>query len=633
MPFVGIGVGIGRQRFAQGGIFAAYAARVAADGGVTEAGACVNAVSGISLNSSLLLVPSGYKSGVVYSEIPTDGDGDLTFTRASSATRVNSDGLIESPRTNLVLYSEEFDNAYWTKFNTTVTANTTTSPDGTTNAETFTINSGGQAEVSKSLTTVTGTSYVFSCFGKKGSGTTDLNSFRVLGAGVINTVTINWDTGVISQTGSGATSENFGNGWYRIIIPFVANSTTTTVQLVTYQIYPSSVFSYRWGAQLEVGSTATAYIPTTNSARTTFAGITQDGTSASNVPRLDYSQGSCPALLLEPQRTNLVLYSEQFDNAAWSKDNVTVTANTATSPDGTQNADTIDDSSASFGSISQLFVSLTNATYTFSVFVKAVSTATDVRLDLYTAVGDQFFVVFNSATGAYVTGNGGVYASTAFNNGWFRFTLTATGSGNTNVRVYPSAQSAASTGAVYVWGAQLEVGSYSTSYIPTTSATVTRLADACSKTSISSLIGQTEGVVYVEYDQKLINQGITRRIFALSDGTTSNRITAYINSTNGIDFYVRNSGGDLFLDQASSPIGNTTGVHKIAAAYKNGDYAVYLDGVQIISGAGTAGTIPACSRFDLGSQIGSNDLYEPMMQSLLFPTRLTNTQLAELTTL
>jgi hypothetical protein len=177
------------------------------------------------------------------------------------------------------------------------------------------------------------------------------------------------------------------------------------------------------------------------------------------------------------------------------------------------------------------------------------------------------------------------------------------------------------------------MGAYATSYIKTTSATVTRLGDACFKTGISSLIGQTEGVVYVEYDQKLINQGITRRIFALSDGTTSNRITAYINSTNGIDFYVRNSGGDLFLDQASSPIGNTTGVHKIAAAYKNGDYAVYLDGVQIISGAGTAGTIPACSRFDLGSQIGSNDLYEPMMQSLLFPTRLTNTQLAELTTL
>jgi hypothetical protein len=136
----------------------------------------------------------------------------------------------------------------------------------------------------------------------------------------------------------------------------------------------------------------------------------------------------------------------------------------------------------------------------------------------------------------------------------------------------------------------------------------------------------------VEYNQSLIGQSATRRIFALSDGTTSNRITAYVSSSNGIDFYVRNSGGDLFLGTAASPIGNTKGVHKIAAAYKNGDYAVYLDGVQIISGAGTAGTLPTCSRFDLGNQLGSNDLYEPMMQALLFKTRLTNADLAALTT-
>ena len=117
----------------------------------------------------------------------------------------------------------------------------------------------------------------------------------------------------------------------------------------------------------------------------------------------------------------------------------------------------------------------------------------------------------------------------------------------------------------------------------------------------------------------------------MNDGTTSNRITAYISAANKIDFYVRNSGGDLFYDNSTSPIGNEKGVHKIACAYKDEDYAVYMDGALIISGTGTAGTIPACSRFDLGNQIGANDLYEPINQAILFPTRLTNDQLEELT--
>ena len=98
--FVGIGVGIGRQHFASG-IFSAYAARVAADGGVTEAGACVDAVSDLLKTASLLLVPSGYKSGKVYSQIPTNGNGDLTFTRASTAVRTNSTGLLESMATGV----------------------------------------------------------------------------------------------------------------------------------------------------------------------------------------------------------------------------------------------------------------------------------------------------------------------------------------------------------------------------------------------------------------------------------------------------------------------------------------------------------------------------------------------------
>jgi hypothetical protein len=136
--FVGIGVGIGRQRFASG-IFSAYASRVAADGGVTEAGACVDAVSTLLQTASLLLVPSGYKSGKAYSEIPTNGNGDLTWTRASTANRTNSSGdielmatgvprlsymygscpalLLEPQRTNVVLHSGDLSQSSWSKTN------------------------------------------------------------------------------------------------------------------------------------------------------------------------------------------------------------------------------------------------------------------------------------------------------------------------------------------------------------------------------------------------------------------------------------------------------------------------------------------------------------------------------------
>jgi len=355
---------------------------------------------------------------------------------------------------------------------------------------------------------------------------------------------------------------------------------------------------------------------------------------STGVPRLDYSSGGCPSLLLEPQRTNSFTYSESFANYY---------SNRATKTDlGTP-------SIFSSGSIARFTATSGNSffgKYTFTLTAGSVYTLSaffDITEGIYAGISDgSNYRIFNISTGSVVGSGVGTLTinctSTQIGtSNYYRvaFTFTATLSASHYFIIGTSSGTNSTTNETVAAGyfQREDSASYPTSYIPTTSASVTRVADAASKTGISSLIGQSEGTVFVEYDQNLISQSATRRIFALNDGTTSNRITAYINSANGIDFYVRNSGGDLFYAQASAPIGNTKGLHKIAAVYKDGDYAVYFDGSLIISGAGTAGTIPACSRFDLGNQLGISDLYEPIKQAILFKTRLSNTDLASLTTL
>ena len=166
MTRIGIGLGIGRQRFA-GGFADSYSSRVLADGGTIEALTCVANASTLLQQASLLFIPSGYKAGLAYSALPNNGNGDLTWTRNSTANRTNSSGVIESvganiprlsymygscpsallepQRTNLILRSEEFDNSYWTKVALSVTANNTTAPDGANTADLIIENSASTA--------------------------------------------------------------------------------------------------------------------------------------------------------------------------------------------------------------------------------------------------------------------------------------------------------------------------------------------------------------------------------------------------------------------------------------------------------------------------------------------------------
>ena len=356
---------------------------------------------------------------------------------------------------------------------------------------------------------------------------------------------------------------------------------------------------------------------------------------ASNVPRLDYTNSTCPKLLLEPQRTNLVLYSEAF-NAVWTLNGITVTPDATTSPTGVASADKLIATAGAGAKYAFQILAVTNAVaYTTSTYFKAAEyTFAFMRLG---GVDGNPYVIYNLATQAVVATSGLTSSTiTSVGNGWYRVTVTAT---QTSIVLAPVVMVIPSTGYTlsgdnlpqftgngtsggFVWGAQSEQGSYATSFIPTEGTAVTRVADAASKTGISSLIGQTEGTIFADLNLDTRAQ-FTYFTITPNLTLTSNYIGFLIGSTS-IAFEVV-TGSAL---QSSITLSNSaTGRFKIAASYKNNDFAFYINGVQV--GTGASGTVPACS------EIGFYEFAQvPSLkynQALLFKTRLTNAQLAELT--
>jgi hypothetical protein len=306
--FVGIGVGIGRQRFAGGGggFADSYSARVLADGGTIEALSCVASASALLQTASLLLIPSGYKAGVAYSALPNNGNGDLTWSRNSTANRTQSDGtigsvganvprlsymygscpslLLEPQRTNLALRSEDFTNTTWIKIASTITSDTTTAPDGSNTADTlFGDGTNSTHEIEQNISVTSGLSYTYSIYAKKNT-----NNFLqiVAPSGRFGTnVFANYDlnNGVLGSVGTSgnASIQSIGNGWYRCILTGTAIATgsaaTYIINLITsstsprYESNTLDTSVYLWGAQLEQGAYATTYIPTTTATATRLA--------------------------------------------------------------------------------------------------------------------------------------------------------------------------------------------------------------------------------------------------------------------------------------------------------------------------------------------------------------------------
>jgi hypothetical protein len=169
------------------------------------------------------------------------------------------------------------------------------------------------------------------------------------------------------------------------------------------------------------------------------------------------------------------------------------------------------------------------------------------------------------------------------------------------------------------------MGSYATSYISTTSSSATRVADVCSKTGISSLIGQTEGVIFADVNVNITGDASNFAGIAINDGTSSNVISFGYYQEGRIQA-VSFVSGSLVVNINLPIFGLTSGSHKFALAYKLNDYVFYVDGVQV--GSDTSASVPATSVFLLSDLVGADISYN---QAVLFPTRLTNAELAQLT--
>jgi hypothetical protein len=335
-------------------------------------------------------------------------------------------------------------------------------------------------------------------------------------------------------------------------------------------------------------------------------------------------------LLLEPQRTNIFQYSEQVDNAYWDKvGSVTVTANNAVSPDGYQNADLVTAAAASVR-IQRGFTGLTAGTRTLSCFAKA-GTASGISINTYDGIVDKG-ASFNLSTGVVTGTSAGVTATiTNYGSGWYRITHSYASAGTSySCQFYFDA-----VGTYQVYGFQFEdSASYATSYIPTLGASVTRVADLCNKTSVSSLIGQTEGTIFAEVSFDDIGASGASSYIYITDGSFANSVIVGREpaSPNSKFFFYIQANSVAILNNTTNNI--TSGVVKMAVAYKSGDWAAYLNGNLVASGSTTFTFNASMNRFAIGTNDGAQTIVGSSAraaQVLLFKTRLTNAQLAELT--
>jgi len=551
----------------------------------------------------------------------------VTFTRASSGTYVDSEGVIRTAVTNLLLRSEEFDNASWTppSIAASVTANADIAPNGTTTADLIAGVSAAADQIYQTVTVANTTAYTLSYFIKS----VDTTSTRI---GIFSPpstwlayVDITWTAGV-PTTGAtlgsptNITYTNYGNGWYRC-------SLTVTTATTSYQIHfhPDRTNNQKsallWGAQLEESSTVGEYIPTTS--------------TINSAPRFDHNPttGESLGLLVEESRTNLLLRSEEFQTT-WIPIDANITVDSVLAPNDSITADKI----TAFGgptehSVYQYFTTVSGQLYTFSCYLKAAErTVFSLAFRVASLWPDSVnqIIDFNLSAGTLTVSGGTATGSiVAVGNGWYRCSITSTAAASGSAQVRVQSLYDANDQGIYIWGAQLEVGAFPTSYIKNvdTAGGVTRAADLASigGTAFSGWYRQDEGTVFVGVDSSNITSG---RILQIGDGTSDSRQDLLF-ASGPINYFIVDGGsGQTNMTTFNSA---TTGqLANIAAGYETNNTAVVLNSGLVVTDA--IATVPTVDQVGIGRRLDTSAYLNGTIRRLCYwAQRLPNSTLQTIT--
>jgi len=650
------------------------------------------------------MLPSAVSDSRVHNILPNKIDTDFQFSRASAATRVNHQGLIE----NVGYFSDELvRNGNFSELGPELITNGDFATDSNwTKGNGWSISNGKAVanNVTNNLLSQTGISFIANKTYKlvytvsnyvsgsvrpqlSGGGNPVQNlstrnnngtftqyfvangasiNFRFKGftnfTGSIDNVSVkqvdpdndwilgtgwSYGDGILSCAGdSGHTaatqSISFEGGkTYKVVTDITITSGSFTIQF-------QGGGSFSGNAMSSSGIYTDFMTPPAD--RTTLSIRSNDGNGVGSVssisvvevlgdkPRLDYdpSNPTCPHLLLEPQSTNLVTFSEDFSQ--WSKNGSTETSNSTTSPDGKITADKITKLGTNANDRVLETISVSNSTvYNISVFVKNDTNVTGsvTTLAFRVSGGTLFRESYEWGANGLSFGPTGQTSGTRTNeilkdygNGWYRigFSFTTDGtSGNFEIDI--DRQNGTNTTSIFVWGAMLEQQDYATSYIPTAGSQETRVQETCNSAGNVNTFNSEEGVLYAEI--AALANDLEYEILSVSDGGTNNRAyLQYTNVSNQIKFVYKIGGA------TQAGIGTATfdivDFHKIACKWKANDFALWIDGNEI--GTDTNGSVNAAGTFtEVNFDSGNTIFYGKVKGLATYNRALTDTELYTIT--